>query len=355
MDSLLKLLEDRLRNDLPFVVYRLPGEDTLVYMAGKVEQLTSHQAVIPPGFLMAPFDSNETSWFMYAEEYRWENLAAPVTPEVSAEMIPRLLRPDDRQQHEQKVSAAVTAIRQGLLKKVVLSRKELTVFEQPLSEVLRNLLNLYPSAFCYWWFHPETKSWMGASPELLLETRGSSFKSVSLAGTQEYLGNLDVKWGDKEREEQQIVTEYIMEQLQPVSRAVSRESATTVRAGRLLHLKTKIRGEMRTEGWQPLVAKLHPTPAVCGYPTEVARKYILEHEGYDREFYTGYLGPVGLEMNPLDHLALFVNLRCMKIDGEQAAVFVGGGITADSVPEKEWEEIEAKSSTMMKVLANSVI
>ena len=40
-----------------------------------------------------------------------------------------------------------------------------------------------------------------------------------------------------------------------------------------------------------LVEELHPTPAVGGLPKAAAVDYILKQEGYDRSYYTGYLGP----------------------------------------------------------------
>ncbi|MDC6351683.1 chorismate-binding protein [Zeaxanthinibacter sp. PT1] len=356
MDWLFEQLEHRLHNNLPFAVYRLPGTDQLVYLSGEVRQVSTQELKSSPGFLLAPFDTQKDSWFMYAEESRRETFPASGLQSNTPGKFPAV-NSSAKKQYEEKVSSAVAAINRGDLKKVVLSRKEHAANTHSLSAVFRSLLMLYPSAFCYWWYHPETKSWMGASPELLLETNGTSFHTVSLAGTQEYSGKLDVEWGDKERVEQEIVTDYIMNQLVPVTESIHREEASTVQAGRLLHLKTRIGGELIPGSWQPVVEKLHPTPAVCGYPTEQARRYLLKHEGYDREFYTGYLGPVAISTagDSGKGLAFFVNLRCMKIDRDAITVFVGGGVTADSDPEKEWEETVAKTGTMLKVLANSTI
>ncbi len=116
-----------------------------------------------------------------------------------------------------------------------------------------------------------------------------------------------------------------------------------------------------------IISALHPTPAVCGLPKEKAKKFILSEENYDREFYTGFLGELNLQKNVqrsrtrrnVENLAyravkketgLYVNLRCMKIEDGKAVLFVGGGITKDSVPEDEWEETVNKAQTMKKVL-----
>ncbi|MBC7426107.1 MAG: chorismate-binding protein, partial [Bacteroidia bacterium] len=91
---------------------------------------------------------------------------------------------------------------------------------------------------------------------------------------------------------------------------------------------------------------LHPTPAVCGYPFNEALDFIKENEGYNREFYSGYLGPV---YNNGDR-QLFVNLRCMRIYEEDMVLFAGGGINKGSDPEKEWTETENKMKTLLNCL-----
>ena len=91
---------------------------------------------------------------------------------------------------------------------------------------------------------------------------------------------------------------------------------------------------------------MHPTPAVCGFPKDESKAFILENENYDRTFYTGFLG----ELNVHNQTDLFVNLRCMEIVDKQVNLFIGCGITKDSIPEKEWEESINKSMTMNKIL-----
>ena len=91
---------------------------------------------------------------------------------------------------------------------------------------------------------------------------------------------------------------------------------------------------------------LHPTSAVCGMPKEATLAYIQENEGFDRSYFSGYLGPV----NVLNETNIFVNLRTMNISGSQARLFAGAGIIANSNPEKEWHETEIKMDTLLSVL-----
>ena len=92
-------------------------------------------------------------------------------------------------------------------------------------------------------------------------------------------------------EEQQFVTDFILENLKNVTSEVAVSSPYTLKAGNLLHIKTDIEGVINeNSNLKEVVSVLHPTPAVCGLPKDKAKDFILENEGYDREYYTGFLG-----------------------------------------------------------------
>ena len=105
----------------------------------------------------------------------------------------------------------------------------------------------------------------------------------------------------------------------------------------IMHLCTEFEIDLKSPemDWD-LVSRLHPTPAVCGIPLEASLELISKWENRDRSYYTGYLGPVNLD----EGTSLFVNLRSAQFHKGEAAIFVGGGITADSDPESEWKETE---------------
>ena len=90
---------------------------------------------------------------------------------------------------------------------------------------------------------------------------------------------------------------------------------------------------------------LHPTPAVCGLPVGEARRLINFSEGYHRQLYTGFLGRMRNQS-----LWFFVNLRCARLDANQAVLYAGGGITPSSVPAHEWHEARLKSETIAREL-----
>ena len=174
---------------------------------------------------------------------------------------------------------------------------------------------------------------------------------MALAGTQVFRGYTDPDWGAKERQEHQYVVDYIVDQIQdPTNGIILKDFRVseiyTSKAGSLLHLKADIEGEIGDFNLKELLKTLHPTPAVCGLPKEAAKAFILEHENYQRGFYTGFLG----EMNVKGSTELFVNLRCAEFNNEEVAIYVGGGVTQDSDPQKEWIETIRKTQTMKSVL-----
>src|SRR5690606_8156313 len=182
----------------------------------------------------------------------------------------------------------------------------------------QRFLEKYPTAFVYWFYHPKTGMWMGATPEQLILIENKKDKTVASAGTQVDKG-MELKkvvWGEKEHKEQQVATDFIVDSLKPCSTEIRQTPPVTHPSGSLLHIKTDIEAELSDgKNAYDVVEALHPTPALCGFPKDVSRDFIITNEGYDREFYGGFLGE--WKFNNLDYenaSDLFVNLRCMKID-----------------------------------------
>jgi isochorismate synthase len=117
-----------------------------------------------------------------------------------------------------------------------------------------------------------------------------------------------------------------------------------------MHLKSEFTVDIKATNFPQIgsvmLNLLHPTSAVCGMPLEPSMQFLREHEGYDRRYYAGYLGPVNIGQD----IELFVNLRCMQIAGTKAVLFAGAGVTIDSIPDKEWSETEMKFNTLLNVI-----
>ena len=204
-------------------------------------------------------------------------------------------------------------------------------------------MNLYPTAFRYIWYHPKTGLWCGASPEVLVKTDGQSFSTMALAGTQRFEKTNKPKWTNKEIHEHQSVIDVISDRLQKVTSVLKISKTYNRKAASVVHLCADITGILKRgkANLPNITSFLHPTPAVCGSPQSIA------NEGYDREYYTGFLGPV-CEKKACSNL--FVNLRCMKIDDKRVTLYSGGGITLASKPMDEWLETQNKLVTMLQVL-----
>ena len=244
------------------------------------------------------------------------------------------------------VQKGINAIVENQFEKVVLSRKiEIPNDTINSIESFKNLANTYSTAFRYLFYHPQIGLWMGATPEQLVKIKNGEFYTMALAGTQPYSEH--IVWGEKEIKEQELVTDFIKNQIEDKVDTIKISDAITHRAGSIVHLKTDISGSIKSS-IQPLdlVKALHPTSAVCGMPLQQARSFILEHEGYDRKYYSGYLG----EWKGMENSDLFVNLRCCEFLENAVAVYVGCGITKDSIPEHEFIETFNKSRTIVSIL-----
>jgi len=261
------------------------------------------------------------------------------------------------------VRAAIASIKSGHLKKVVISRtKEVVDLPSNLSllTIFERLCKKYPTAFVSMVYLPQLDQvWLGATPEILVAmNKEGIFRTVALAGTQsifdkegQTIAAKQALWSQKEIEEQALVGRYIISCFKKIRvREYLEEGPKSVMAGNLIHLMSDYVVDTKAINFPEIgtvmLELLHPTSAVCGMPKMEALQFIQTHEGYNREFYSGFLGPVNIEQET----HLFVNLRCMKIEQGKATIYAGGGITEDSVPEKEWQETELKTQTMLAVL-----
>lgn len=347
MENLKEQLNKCLDGNAPFVFYRKPHSDVVNAVIQNDDSLNYGDGLSVAGFVFAPFDDREKSYII-----RNDNSAKLSFSYKSAAHKPTKKQFTSTENTGKKtyidlVQKAIHFINNSDTQKIVLSRKELVdICNLDIYAILEKLLNYYQQAFVYIWFHPKTGLWMGASPEILLEVEENRFKTMALAGTQGYDGTMNVIWGSKERQEQQFVTDYIKQKLKGLKLEI--REPITIKAGPLLHICSEIKGKLTaTNDLYSLISTLHPTPAVCGIPKVNAKQFILNNENYKREFYTGYLGEIG---SGLSKNYLYVNLRCMKVNDTGVNIYVGGGITKDSIPENEWDETYIKSQVIRSVL-----
>lgn len=332
---------------LPFVIYKKPNKNTITGLFQQKDTLFEVNDFTEKGFIFASFDGSKT--FLIPENeseiIRVDFQKKEITISEKEADSPNEL---DKNNFETLVAKGIQAIANNEFKKVVLSRKEtVDLVDFDLISAFEKLVQLYSTTFAYCFYHPKVGIWLGATPEQLLKANEIEFETIALAGTQKDKGSNEVVWPKKEQEEQQFVTDYIVDKIKDVASNVLVSEAYSLKAGSIWHIKTDISGTLNSNSsLRQVLQLLHPTPAVCGFPKDKSKAFILENENYDRTFYTGFLG----ELNMEDKTDLFVNLRCMEICGSQAHLFMGCGIIKDSIPEKEWEESSNKSATMKKIL-----
>lgn len=361
MDNTVAIFEKLQRHfdlNLPFVVYNKPNSERLIGIFQRDTAFYKVKDFTETGFVFAPFDGDE----MLLIPQNQSDVVIANLELVPAEYHIETSQTDDHQEKQrygQLVQKAIDAIHEQHFEKVVLSRKEvLSVPDFDLVSSFQKLLNTYPSAFAYCFFHPNTGLWLGAFSEQLVRVKEKNLHTMSVAGTQLHDEKQPIVWGIKEKAEQQFVTDFIVESLNEYVSEVKVSEPYTMQAGNLLHIKTDIEAALHAPSdLKEVIALLHPTPAVCGFPKWKAKEFILANEGYDREFYSGFLGELNHDFEKSSNATeLYVNLRCMKVERNEnselanVGLYIGGGITKDSSPEKEWLETVNKSKTMKKIL-----
>lgn len=338
-------VQEKYASNQPFVIYKKPNKREVTGYFQNSKKLQILSSFTQSGFVFAPFKSEEKKVVFLTEECQ---ITSSSVEEKAYTEPKELANFGDEELHKNKVAKAIAFIDKGNAQKIVISRKEVIAATNfNLVETFKRLLYFYPTAMVYCWYHPKVGLWLGATPEKLLTVKDNYLKTMALAATKPYVNTLKVVWNAKEKEEQQLVTNFILTILKKVSITINTEKTCTVKAGNLLHLCTRIKAKLQNNSnLEQLIKALHPTPAVAGLPKQVAIDFILNTEDYDREYYSGYLG----ELNVEKATHLYVNLRCMKYKDNNVAIYVGGGITKESNSGKEWRETVEKSKVIKKVL-----
>lgn len=268
---------------------------------------------------------------------------------ITSEILPKdetQFIAETQKKYLQKLEEVITIIKENDLPKLVLSRRKIfTDFNEiDLKESFNNLCRNYPNAFKYLFFDGKT-SWMGAFSEVLGKYNKSTheFETMSIAGTIP----VSEEWTEKEIEEQKPVSSYIRNILEKYSHSNPVQESETYDhiSGNIKHLKTDFKIKIDPENLDTIIQELHPTPAVCGIPKDFCREVIEKVEKFPRELYAGYI-----KIETENYIQYFVNLRCARLYKNSVHLFVGGGITAQSNPEKEWNETELKSEAVLKNL-----
>lgn len=361
-ESLVQLINHLLKKQASFCVFRLPQSQEITLLGnyeGMQEVGEWSMENSPEGFIFSTFNGKKL--FLKAD-FHWNSTENEMEVEDKEEYVKgekpnfytlnKTVESTPEEDYKNYVKKSIEAVDSEKLNKVVPARIQVQMMEQGINllDIFHQLCENYLNAFVSLVSSPETGTWMGASPEILVSTENQHiFKTAAVAGTQPYKHQKlsEVAWTQKEIEEQALVSRYIINCFKKIRlREFEEYGPKTVIAGNLLHLKTQFTVDMKETNFPELgsvmLKLLHPTSAVCGMPLEESMKFIRENERTDRSFFSGYLGPV----NHKNKSSIFVNLRCLELLNDRVVLYAGAGVTQDSDPEKELRETQAKFDTI---------
>lgn len=345
-----------LRHNIPFVIYALPGEDEVRFMASLPDaDGESHARMDGEAdcFFISRFASDEPYMAGVTASMDEEALVAQVAanPDISYDACQE--RPALTSTRRVSYDEAFHVMTRRLRKaggKVVLSCHSSVFSAGSLIDTARDYFDTSRQAFRYMCFTPETGIWLGATPELLLETQPGSneLRTMALAGTRP--DDASWTWDDKNIQEHKVVTEFITDVLASHGLEVECDPMCELHAGSVTHLCTRITAHGHIASAGAIINDLNPTPAVAGWPRQVAIAEIDALETHQRRCYSGIVG-----VKTRSGLRVFVNLRCAFIapatldgtDGWIYNIYAGGGLMPDSQLGDEWDEASRKMNAML--------
>jgi menaquinone-specific isochorismate synthase len=332
---------------------RLPGTGPLAVGAIPFADDVAGELVVPA--LVVGRTADGRAWI--TETGPALEAAAPEDQSRSPAAPIRLVRGNGEGRHAwtQAVERALAEIARGRLAKVVLARELAVDADRPfrLRGVLDALRGAHPSSFAY-----ANASFVGASPELLVRRRGRRVLSRPMAGTAPRGSTpadddrlvATLVSSPKEAEEHAMVVDAVRSALETVcGEVVADAGPEAVRFSSVTHLATSVAGHLdgdRCPSALALAGLLHPTPAVAGLPLPEALAAIARLESFERGLYAGPVGWVDARGDG----DWAVALRCASLEGARARLAAGAGIVADSDPDAEWAETEAKLEPMLAAL-----
>lgn len=261
------------------------------------------------------------------------------------------------------VGSAVSALRAGELRKVVLARALQLTFGEPvdIGRLLASLVADNTAGYTYAVDLPHQRAGgrtlVGASPELLLSRTGTRVLANPIAGTiardadpaRDAANAEALRSSAKDLDEHLLVVDAVVDALRPFCRRLAVAGAPElVSTPAVWHLSTRVIGELHDPGVSSLrlACALHPTPAVCGTPTDLARETIAELEPFERGFYGGAVGWCDADGDG----EWVVAIRCAEVRERTMRLFSGAGIMPASDPELELAETTAKFRTLLHAM-----
>lgn len=315
-----------------FITYRFPEKDICHQLGRFIEKDISSDI---NGFFVSNFDRSKIYEFQTKEDGTKKYHFLKEKPYC---MSPR--------EYYLQAHELLNGLNLMQMQKAVFSRVKQLAFEtSKIDAFFSRLCEKYPKAFVYLISSDLFGTWIGATPEIVMEAHQGFLFTTSLAGTKK-TSEAEKEWTAKEIDEQQIVTDYVLSVLQQNKlNGIEQNGPYDYEAGPVTHIRTDISADLDSKDPWQIALSLHPTPAVSGFPKEQAIQLIQSIEPHQRELYTGMIG-----VKQANSCKIYVNLRCAQIQENNLYLYLGGGYTPESIPEMEWIETENKSKTLINCI-----
>ena len=324
-----------------------------------------------PQFLL--YKKNEDHWlvlnFLLDNNYTAEEQINCLLEPVSKMTNKKFISPKDnaglnihlvdkeREEWNSIISDALNEIRDGLFRKVVLSRritadiKSLPSFHYVLTKLNQNYQNC--TVFLY---RSENSVLFGATPEQLLKLKESHLEFDALAGSakrgdteeDDEIMACSLLKDKKNSEEHNYVIDFIKESTSAYVHNLKQFDTDIKKFSNIQHLYTPIKAELNSsEQIYKLVDDIFPTPAICGSPKGTSYNYIINNEKFDRGLFSGIIGLI----SP-GEMDLIVAIRSALLNDNKLYVYAGCGIVRDSDPASEFDETEIKMQPILSLFKN---
>jgi len=325
-------------------------------------KMAGHENPIAIGSI--PFDINQKTEFfipnncLFSDDFPSETSSL----ETDTTKLIALSQVTGEKHFKGAVNKALSLSENTQLDKVVLSRAidvqtEGTLNAQNMARVLHQQ---NPSAYTFSIPQSNGTTLVGASPELLVKKQGNQVSSNPLAGSRKRTNTTkqnkllsEELWScTKDRFEHKLVADAVYQNLKPFCNDLNNPKAPSIiETSAMIHLSTKIDGTLSSVNTSALdlAYALHPTPAICGTPANLAKATIQHLEGYERAQFCGAVGWMDADGNG----EWVVTIRCGVIQQNSIRLYAGAGIVQGSDPSAEFNETEAKLNTMLTALGFS--
>ena len=295
------MLDQLIEKQLAFAAWFFPHEDRPGLLVSNAEDVTYlnqfNHLNGEQGFVFAPYSITEESPVILLKPGKlMEDFSAIESFDIQT------VRPfrnnhdqsgdyvySEKEEYLTTIQDTIDEIKKGDLSKVIISRRiAVDRTNDSVGSVFLELQKQTPNAFTYLVNLPKAGTWVGATPEILLHSNGEKFETVSLAGTQTRKFDSEYSWTTKDIEEQAFVSRYMLDVFYRFNIGkYTTQGPETMESGKVAHLKTlfSFQADRITNCLGDFIADLHPTPAVCGFPKDLASEFIRIKEKYQRKYF----------------------------------------------------------------------